>query len=193
MDMVSREVGCVAIRFGIFLMFALAASWQDYKTRQVNVRLFLVFGVVGLFLCLGSQIQMAFHAENTEGVRFYPELLWNIFCSILLGMLPGAALFLFSRCGGGIGEGDCLFFLICGWYLNIWDTCFLLGVSVFLCGFVGLVYYVAGCRHGSLESRKRGKTQWPFLPFTVLPGSWIAMMRLSEVIRMMAVSERGSL
>ena len=37
-----------AVRLGIFMLFLLMAAWQDFKTKEINVRLFWIFGVAGL-------------------------------------------------------------------------------------------------------------------------------------------------
>lgn len=183
----------LAIRLVIFMLFILTAAWQDCKTGQVSLRLFQIFGAAGLVICLSSGIQTAAELWDTGSFRMLPELIWKAVRDILLGMLPGISLFLFFKSGGEIGEGDCAFFLICGWYTGMWDTCFVLAVSVFLCGLAGLVYYVMGCMRGNLTGRYRGKTRWPFLPFTVLPGAWIVVMRLSTAVRMSPVLNGGGL
>lgn len=177
----------LTIRLVIFMLFILTAAWQDCKTGRISIRLLQIFGAAGLVICLFSGSQTAVELWNTGSFRILPELIWKAVRDILLGMLPGVALFLFFKSGGEIGEGDCAFFLICGWYLGMWDACFVLAVSVFLCGIAGLVYYVMGCRMGSLAGRCRGKIRWPFLPFTVLPGVWIVVTRLSTAIRMSAI------
>ncbi len=185
-DMVLEKITAMPLRYGIFAVFMLLAAWQDYRTKRINVRRLQIFGGVGLFLCLASGIQTAADLWTAAGVQMLTALFWKAVRDALLGMLPGTALFLFFKSGGEIGEGDCSFFLVCGWYVGFWDTCFILAVSVFLCGLAGLIYYVLGCRMGSSASLQRGKTQWPFLPFTVIPGTWILVLRLSDMLRLFA-------
>lgn len=185
-DMVLGEITAVLLRYGIFAIFMLLAARQDYRTRRIGVRLLQVFGGVGLFLCLALGMQTAADLWTSAAVRMLTVLFWKAVRDALLGMLPGTALFLFFKSGGEIGEGDCSFFLICGWYVGLWDTCFILAGSVFLCGLAGLVYYVLGCRLGSSAGLQRGKTQWPFLPFTVIPGTWILVMRIGDMLRLFA-------
>ena len=45
-----------AVRLGIFMLFLLMAAWQDFKTKEINVRLFLIFGVgwSGSLACLSG-------------------------------------------------------------------------------------------------------------------------------------------
>lgn len=179
-----------AIRLSVFVIFLLAASWQDYKTRQVAVKLLRIFGAaaVGIWLVwlLDMMVEMFASGQNQN----VAAELWEISRSLLSGMLPGLALLCFFRIGGEIGEGDCWFFLVCGWYLGLWDTLFLLFGAVFLCGLSGLGYYVAGRVWGSSTDRARGKAQWPFLPFAVVPGLWIAVVRLKHVWQMMVLLHR---
>ena len=182
------EMAVPVMRFGIFMLFLLTASWQDWKMRQVSVRTFQIFGATGLGICFASGIGVAADVlAEAQSQMLLPELWVEVFRPFLFGMLPGLALFLFFKCGGEIGEGDCCFFLICGWYLGMWDTVFLLGGAVFLCGLAGLGYYVSGYIRGSQTGWLRGKTQWPFLPFAAVPGIWTAAVRLKAVIQMVSV------
>lgn len=48
-----------AVRLGIFMLFLLMAAWQDFKTKEINVRLFWIFGVAGLGLCCLSGVETA--------------------------------------------------------------------------------------------------------------------------------------
>ena len=180
-----------AVRLGIFMLFLIMAAWQDFKTKEINVRLFWIFGVAGLGLCCLSGVETAADVlASAQSQRLLPELWGNVFQSFLLGQLPGLALFLFFKYGEGIGKGDCWFFLICGWYLGLWDTIFVLGGAVLICGLAGLGYYVSGCIQGSQTGRMRRKMQWPFLPFAAVPGIWIAAVRLRDTIRMIAMLRR---
>ena len=43
-----------AVRLGIFMLFLLMAAWQDFKTKEINVRLFWIFGWSGSLLFIGS-------------------------------------------------------------------------------------------------------------------------------------------
>ncbi len=179
-----------AMRLSVFVIFLLAASWQDYKTKQVAVRLFRIAGAaaLGLWFVWGLEVS-AEVLSSGQNQRLAAEL-WEFSWPFLFGMMPGMALLCFSRIGGEIGDGDGWFFLICGWYLGVWDTLFLLFGAVFLCGLSGLGYYVAGRARGSSTDWARGKTQWPFLPFAVVPGVWIAAVRLKHVWQMMALLHR---
>ena len=48
-----------AVRLGIFMLFLLMAAWQDFKTKEINVRFFWIFGVAGLGLCCLSGVETA--------------------------------------------------------------------------------------------------------------------------------------
>lgn len=182
-----------AMRLSVFVIFLLAASWQDYKTRQVTVRLFRIAGAAALGLWFAKGLEVAAEVLSSGQNQKLAAELWELGWLFLFGMMPGLALLCFSKIGMGIGEGDGCFFLICGWYLGLWDTLFLLFGAVLLCGLSGLGYYVAGRARGSLISRERGKTQWPFLPFAAVPGVWIAAIRLKHVWQMMTILNRFSL
>ena len=85
-----------AVRLGIFMLFLLMAAWQDFKTKEINVRLFWIFGVAGLGLCCLSGVEtVADVLASAQSQRLLPELWENVFQSFLLGQLPGLALFLF--------------------------------------------------------------------------------------------------
>ena len=87
-----------AVRLGIFMLFLLMAAWQDFKTKEINVRLFWIFGVAGLGLCCLSGVETAADVlASAQSQRLLPELWENIFQSFLLGQLPGLACFFFSN------------------------------------------------------------------------------------------------
>lgn len=188
--MAFRGLVIEAIRLSVFVIFLLAASWQDYKIKQVTVRLFRIAGAaaLGIWLIWGLEVTAGVMSSG-QNQRLAAEL-WEFGSPFLLGMMPGLALLCFSKIGMEIGEGDGWFFLICGWYLGVWDTLFLLFGAVFLCGLSGLGYYITGRARGSSTDWARGKTQWPFLPFAAIPGLWIAVVRLKHVWQMMVLLHR---
>ena len=96
----------------------------------------------------------------------------------------------FSNTEKKLVKGDCWFFLICGWYLGLWDTIFVLGGAVLICGLAGLGYYVSGCIQGKPDGPDAEKDAVAVLPFAAVPGIWIAAVRLRDIIRMTAMLRR---
>lgn len=136
----------------VFLTFLAAAAWQDLHKKSVSVWLYLGYGFAGtvLRLCLG-------------GLEFLS----------LGGMLIGAAILFISRLAEGrIGSGDGWFFVVCGLYLNFFDT-----LRLFL---YGVLWSGLFCLFILLYGRRCGKSmlgvQMPFLPFLI--PAWIVMVIL---------------
>lgn len=146
------------MRTGIFLGFLLTAAGQDLCKKRVKVWVFVLFAAMALAadMYLWSQADGGF--------------LWQ---EHLLSCGVGAGLLLLGKaCGGGIGEGDGIFFLVSGLMLEFWENFAVLCIGVVLCGFYSLCLFV-WCR--GWAGRNTGKRTVPFLPFVVLPGVWVAV------------------
>lgn len=143
---------------GLFLCFLLAAAWQDLRRRQVDICLYLIFGISAGMLGLGRWLAL--------GETY--DILGHMAGSALGAALLGAGLA--SR--GGIGMGDGCFFLVSGLMLGFWENLALLCYSTLCCG-VFCLGYLVWCRVRAGEHV--GKRTVPFLPFAVLPGIWLAV------------------
>lgn len=143
---------------GLFLCFLLAAAWQDFRRRRVEIRIYLIFGVLAaaLGICRWLALGEAY------------GLLEHMAGSALGGGLLAAG----AASRGGIGAGDGCFFLVSGLMLGFWENLALLCYSTLCCGLFCLGYLV-WCRVKGGEHA--GKRTVPFLPFAVLPGVWLAV------------------
>lgn len=138
--------------FGCFLM---AAAMQDWKRKQVDVWIYLLFGSLSLVL-------LFYRILSGEDVKWI-ELVGS--GCIGLGML-GFGIISY----GGIGSGDGCFFLISSLMIGFWENLVLLYCGTMLCGVFSLGYW-AWCRWHTVEHA--GKRVIPFLPFLVPPGIWL--------------------
>lgn len=164
-------------RLGIFVIFLLLAAWQDFREKQVSVRLYQFFGVMAVMLLGVTLYEACLSAAFQEHEQTAIVELWVVAGrSQLLGILPGILLFLCARFSrGAVGIGDGCFFAISGLLLGLPDNCFLFFYALLSCGLFGLGYYVVGWIR---KSGINGKTELPFLPFAVVPGLWIVAVRL---------------
>lgn len=163
-------------RMGVFLMFLLAAAWQDFGTKQVSTELLWLSGTAALVCQSLSVLCLAFMKEAGAEEAVLPFFL-NAWGPYLAGVLPGAALLVLSRLGCGIGVGDGVFFLVSGLLLGLWHNLLFLCGTVLCCGLFGLGYYVWSRMRGNY---KGGKTELPLLPFGVIPGIWTAVLYVTE-------------
>ncbi len=150
---------------GLFLCFLLAAAWQDLRSGQVDICIYLIFGAAAGIMGIHRWLVL----EESYG------LLGHMAGSALGGGL--LAVGIASR--GGIGTGDGCFFLVSGLMLGFWENLALLCYSTLCCGIFCLGYFV-WCRIKNGEHV--GKRTVPFLPFTVLPGIWLVLRGLGGVI-----------
>lgn len=163
-------------RMGVFLVFLLAAAWQDFGTKQVSAEIFWLSGTAALVCQSLSVLCLAFMKEAGAEEAVLPFFL-NAWGSYLAGVLPGAALLVLSRLGCGIGVGDGVFFLVSGLLLGLRHNLLFLCGTVLCCGLFGLGYYVWSRMRGNY---KGGKTELPLLPFGVIPGIWTAVLYVME-------------
>lgn len=150
-----------------FLMFLAIASYEDIKEQKIQVRLFLVFGVLGAVMQLG-RLGMEFYAASG---LYETVSLWKFAGKRLteagLAVTIGAALLAVSVVTrGAIGKGDGWFFVVSGIYLGL-DGNLLLLCGGFLCCFLGctIVFML-----GVLRSHDVRGLRLPLLPFLIPAG-----------------------
>lgn len=116
-------------RMGVFLVFLLAAAWQDFGTKQISSEILWLSGTAALVCQSLSVLCLAFikEAGAEETVLWFFLNAWGPY---LAGVLPGAALLALSWLGCGIGAGDGFFFLVSGLLLGLRHN------LLFLCGTV---------------------------------------------------------
>lgn len=184
---ITIEMILVLVRMGIFVIFLMTAAWQDLKTKQIRIGGLCLSGAAALAVQALVVWSLSLKGDGT-GADLGILWLWKAWFPYLAGLLPGAALLVFSWLSGGIGAGDGCFFLISGLFLGLADNLLLLCGAVLSSGLFGLGYYVFHCvnrcrnRSSCQERRlKIGKTEFPFLPFAVLPGIWIVVNRIVQM------------
>lgn len=139
----------------IFAGFLATAAVQDWRSKQVSVWVYLLFGAAAL-------VGAGWRLLAGEGLRWM-----ELAGSICIGLSMLGAGF---ATGGAIGSGDGCFFLVSSLLLGFWDNLLLLCYGTLLCGSYGLGYLV-WCRWHTTELEK--KKVVPFLPFLVPPGIWL--------------------
>mgnify|MGYP000009399253 FL=1 len=164
-------------RMGVFLMFLLAAAWQDFGTKQVSTELLWLSGTAALVCQSLSVLCLAFMKEAGAEEAVLPFFL-NAWGPYLAGVLPGAALLVLSRLGCGIGVGDGVFFLVSGLLLGLRHNLLFLCGTILCCGLFGLGYYVWSRMKGNYGA---GKIELPLLPFAVFPGIWTAALYVTQI------------
>ena len=115
----------------------LIYSIQDIKTKSVS-RWLLLLGAIIL------TISAVLHTDYT-------------FFEIVIGVLLGASLYLFSKIlRGQIGSGDGVIVAITGIGLGIWNNLGMLFCALFLAGIFSAILLITG---------KKRNYQFPFVPF----------------------------
>ena len=96
---------------------------------------------------------------------------------IILAMIPGIGLLIVSILTGGLlGEGDGLFLIVSGFFLE-WQECVLLLITgQIFCGIFGLAMMV-GAQIGTGGGSVR-KQRLPFLPFLLPSALWLILIRV---------------
>ena len=141
----------------LFLLFLGIAAWQDLRTRSISLEVLTAGAAAGMAVCV------------LEG-RGLEE--------IVPAMIPGIALLLINRFADGIiGEGDGLFFLVAGFFLEWKEIVLLLISGQFFCGIFGLAMAVSVMTIGGGNGNLR-KIRLPFLPFLLPIALWMAVMRV---------------
>ncbi len=155
-----------------FLVYLLAAAWQDYRYRAVSERVFLVFLVHYLTARFDLYVCQADLQEMPVSLWYYGMLQEASPVSLIGGASLGAVMMLLSRVSGGsLGMGDGIFFLISGIYLGFWRNLMLLCAALLLCSGAGLYCIVRGRATG----RDCRKKRLPFLVFALIPGIVLAV------------------
>ena len=106
----------------LFFLFLGIAAWQDLRTRSISLEVLTAGAAAGMAVCV------------LEG---------RVLEEIVPAMIPGIALLLINRFADGIiGEGDGLFFLVAGFFLEWKEIVLLLISGQFFCGIFGLAIAV---------------------------------------------------
>ncbi|MCI8512469.1 MAG: pilus assembly protein CpaA [Lachnospiraceae bacterium] len=135
----------------LFSAVLVWAAWQDIERHSLGNGFLILSAGLGLALCIG---------ENGAGT------------AVLAAMLPGLVLLIFGRLTcGGIGRGDGWFFVVAGFYLNLWENVWLLASGLILCGIYSLILAVLLTARG----RNIRKLRLPFIPFLLPAGLWLCL------------------
>lgn len=144
----------------LFFLFLGIAAWQDLRTRSISLEVLTAGAAAGMAVCV------------LEG-RGLEE--------IVPAMIPGIALLLINRFGGWelIGEGDGLFFLVAGFFLEWKEIVLLLISGQFFCGIFGLAMAVSVMTIGG---RKRESAENAASIFAISASDCVvvAVMRVYE-------------
>ena len=125
------------LRYGLTVVFLLIGTWQDIKTRKIEVGWLFFFGTIGIL------INIIFHAA------------WQIW---ITGMIPGLVILLFAKFSGEqIGYGDGLIITVTGLFLTGIENISLFLVGLFLCAICTIVLFFTG--------KVERKTTLPFVQF----------------------------
>lgn len=147
------------MRMWVFLGFMLTAAIQDFRKKEVDLWVFVLFGAAAFLL----NVYLWITAET--------KFLWQ---EHLLSCGLGAGLLLTGKLSqDGIGAGDGLFFLTSGLMLRFWENLTILCSGIFLGGMYGLAVFGWNQIYGKKNVRKM---TIPFLPFVAIPGIWMAVL-----------------
>ncbi len=153
----------------LFAAFTVLAAWQDARRKQVDVWIYVVFGVAALLVCIAGVPVSAAAGNLYAGKSGLAEAGgWQAFADCLAGSALGLALLVCGYlCGGEIGAGDGCYFVVSGMLLGFWSNLLLLGAGTLLCGVYALAVYVRlhVCRGLCVR-----RMTVPFLPFVAVPG-----------------------
>lgn len=114
----------LTMRILIALMLLVICSVQDIKTKEVNIVIAAIFGLLGLILSICSDVNI---------------VLSSVPGTVLLSIIPGIALLILSKFISGIGEGDGHIFLSLGLIVGIEDTVQTLYFSFLFSGVYALI------------------------------------------------------
>ena len=146
-------------RNGLFIFFLLIAAAQDIREKQVEVRVFVIFGLLAVLLCRYQWI--------TGSWNGWIDVAGNL--CVAGGLIAAAVIW-----REAVGLGDGCFFLVSGLLLGFWENLALLFYGLFLCGSYCLLKLVLN------QLRGRGnvnKQTVPFLPFLVPAGIWLVFIK----------------
>lgn len=146
-------------RNGLFLCFLLIAAVQDIRKKQVEVRVFVIFGLLAMLLC-GYQWKIGrWNGWFDVGSNF----------CVAAGLIGAAVIW-----RDAVGLGDGCFFLVSGLLLGFWENLALLFYGLLLCGSYCLLKLAINQLYG--RSNMKNQTV-PFLPFLVPAGIWLIFMK----------------
>ncbi len=146
---------------GVFLCFLIIGALQDYYWKQVEVRVFVLFGSIGI--CYTSFLWM--QNPNLQQVQ-----------SFLIALIPGMILICASFLGkDAIGLGDGLFFLISATMLESEEVLLLFLGGFISCGIWSLYSLVKSVMKFGMWNKKE---TIPFLPFLLPVGLWMIMIKV---------------
>ena len=131
----------MGLRESALFLFLLISAFIDAKTREVSIRILVIFGCIGIiFYFIGQPVSLG---------------------EELLGIGIGVIVLCICRLTGGkIGEGDGWLMIVTGIYLGLYRNIELLSGGLFLSALwaVGLIV---------LKKAERNR-EMPFIPFLFL-------------------------
>lgn len=137
---------------GLFIIYLCLTVWQDIRSRSIKRRWFLLFGLLGLIVCIGNR-------------RGPYELLGSAAVGIALLALNYVT-------EGKVGEGDGWFFIVSGLYLRPGNNLLLFLSGLMFSGVYALTLFAAAFSEKSSIRKKR----IPFLPFLLPMGLWLSAL-----------------
>ena len=135
---------------GLVFLYGIT-SFDDIRTRQVQLLEIIVFAVIGIIFNLYDRT--------------------NSLASIIGGVLIGVAVLLFSiLTNEKIGKGDAYIIMVTGLYLGFMNTLVLLWISSIFAAVIGMI--VLRKYDNSMQK------ELPFVPFLLLGYISICVLRL---------------
>ncbi len=137
-------------------VYALMSAVKDIRCRQIDLRLSLLFMLIGLGICMLSG----------RSVR-----------SLAMAMLPGAVILAVSLLtGGAIGAGDAIFAVTCACYLDGIKLCLCIALAWSMCALTALLMIASDMLTAHRSSyRSRGL---PFAAYMLIPIMLISVRML---------------
>lgn len=135
---------------GLVFLYGIT-SFDDIRTRQVQLLEIIVFAVIGIIFNLYDRT--------------------NSLASIIGGVLIGVAVLLFSiLTNEKIGKGDAYIIMVTGLYLGFMNTLVLLWISSIFAAVIGMII-LRKCDNSMQK-------ELPFVPFLLLGYISICVLRL---------------
>lgn len=139
----SGGIGMREFLLGVFLG---GCAWTDGKKKEINLLWLLFWAAVGTFYIFVGMWSGGFWDVGTESIK----RLGGIFVGLFL--LAAAVI-----SGGQVGAGDGLVFLVCGLYLDFWESNLLL--------MSGLLLLVGKYVLSILQGHKNRSREHPLFPY----------------------------
>ncbi len=137
----------------ILFAFVLICAYEDYKHKSIDIRLYMSMYILETVFYL-YLIVLSKRLDYKD---------------IILGSLPGIVIYLLSKKGLNIGEGDAHFFVITGVALGFIPNIELLLYTLILVSFAALYIICLDFIH---KKNSRYKTL-PMLSFALIPAALI--------------------